>query len=170
MQVQGGGAISEQLESFARANECHAPGGPIDAPIVVERTALSDVAFCDVASQCALERPVRGCGVEGLGHCWPQANGGGAGNAECLNQNPGNPDTSEYTLRFFSSLPGGSSRAGMAAALALAAPLVFVTACLVFWPSTRMRRQQHERTQAASLHESLWRPRSAASGRPSASQ
>ena len=98
----GGSTVRQQLENFAIANDCAADGA---VPATEEQT-LSEVAWCQIATGCQPSSPVQGCGVEGLGHCWPQA-GGGAGNPECLGQDPRNPDVSAYVLKFFSQVPVG---------------------------------------------------------------
>ena len=81
--------VRDQVDSFANANGCSGP---------VERRELSSTSYCLAATGCG-ELPVQGCGIEGLGHCWP--NWPGAGDAPCQNQNPANFDASAYILDFF---------------------------------------------------------------------
>jgi poly(3-hydroxybutyrate) depolymerase len=95
-----GSAVRQQLAAFATANGCTADG---TSPPPTQETRLSETAWCDAATECDAESPVRGCGIEGLGHCWPQA-GGGAGNDNCKEQDERNPDVSGYVLDFFSEL------------------------------------------------------------------
>lgn len=93
-----GSTILAQLNAFATANGC--TGTPV-------RSQLSSTSFCYEASGCPTGLDVRGCGIVGLPHCWP--NFPGAGNTECQNQDPANLDASSYLLDFFSNLPAGSS-------------------------------------------------------------
>jgi poly(3-hydroxybutyrate) depolymerase len=87
-----------QVTAFAAFNGC--TGEPT-------RSELSSTSFCFDATGCPGSLPVRGCGIVGLGHCWP--NFPGAGNAECQNQDPANVDASLNLLDFFDSLPAGST-------------------------------------------------------------
>eukprot|EP01047_Picozoa_sp_COSAG01_P056952 COSAG01_NODE_6525_length_3623_cov_4.488082_2_plen_163_part_00 len=69
--------VAEQVDAFAATNGCSGP---------VQRNELSSTSYCLEATGCPVDQPVQGCGVIGLGHCWP--NWPGAGDAPCLNQNP----------------------------------------------------------------------------------
>ena len=100
VQCFGTDAATLLLQTVAFAEYAGCDGLPV-------RNELSSTSFCFAATDCPAGVAVQGCGIVGLGHCWP--NFPGAGNAECQNQNPANVDASLHLLDFFNSLPPGSS-------------------------------------------------------------
>lgn len=94
-----GATLREQAQEFAAANGCTSK--------TLERTDLSRTSYCKTATGCPSNLPVEGCGITGLGHCWPDPPG--AGDPQCHNQDPANVDASLYLLNFFNNLPGGST-------------------------------------------------------------
>jgi poly(3-hydroxybutyrate) depolymerase len=99
------GGVTAQVHAFAQSGQrcqngyketnCGCQGIAID----LVRTDISNTSFCVAASGCPGFRPVEGCTIEGLGHCWSSVPG--AGDLPCQNQNADNLDASTYVLDFF---------------------------------------------------------------------